>query len=415
MRRLAIIPLMGFLFTTNIEIAQAKDPYPIIKKQGEVQEQLSSLSTRMDQLNKEFYRLKENKSKVEFELTKSTNAIKEKTKIKENTLKQVNNLKVDIHSLNIEYYIALEKFNARANVLKKRLSIMQGRNQTIDYISVLLDSKSLSNLFNRITAMTIFVDADKELLKQTLADQEEISKKKEELEKVQKKLDQEQNLLTVQLNEIESEKNKQSELLIQIQEQQSKVVLERREMEEKNASLLEEQQNLAKQLSLSVNPTSINFSSNEVPTEYLPYYISSGEKYGVDWPVLAAIHSTETTYSTDPDMVSSAGAIGHMQFLVLTWIGYSYDSGNGQPAPDIDITDPNVIKRGNGYGTDADGDGKADPYNLADSIESAAKYLSKNGYAMNPARAIWHYNHAQWYVDEVLIKAKLIKEKYEPF
>lgn len=70
----------------------------------------------------------------------------------------------------------------------------------------------------------------------------------------------------------------------------------------------------------------------------------------------------------------------------------------------------NVIKRGNGYGTDGDGDGKADPFNLADSIESAAKYLAKNGYATNPAKAIWHYNHAAWYVDKVLAEAQKIKQ-----
>ncbi|MFD5854185.1 lytic murein transglycosylase [Cytobacillus pseudoceanisediminis] len=96
--------------------------------------------------------------------------------------------------------------------------------------------------------------------------------------------------------------------------------------------------------------------------------------------------------------------------MPLTWIGYKYDDGNGRAPAHIDITDLNIIKLGGGYGTDGDGDGKADPFNLADSIESAAKYLASNGYSKNPAKAIFQYNHAQWYVDEVLNEATRIKQ-----
>jgi murein DD-endopeptidase MepM/ murein hydrolase activator NlpD len=59
------------------------------------------------------------------------------------------------------------------------------------------------------------------------------------------------------------------------------------------------------------------------------------------------------------------------------------------------------------WGMDADGDGVADPWNPEDAIFSAARYLAAAGGATDLPRAIFAYNHAQWYVDEVLAGARL--------
>ena len=52
---------------------------------------------------------------------------------------------------------------------------------------------------------------------------------------------------------------------------------------------------------------------------------------------------------------------------------------------------------------DANGDGKADPWDIEDAIYSTAKYLAANGAAEGNFRdAVFAYNHADWYVEEVL-------------
>lgn len=119
-----------------------------------------------------------------------------------------------------------------------------------------------------------------------------------------------------------------------------------------------------------------------VPTEYIPYYKAAGEKYGIDWSVLAAIHDIETDYSRIKIMVSSVGAVGHMQFMPATF---------------------------KAYGVDGDGDGRRNAYSLPDSIYSAANYLSKSGYKKDVRKAIWHYNHAEWYINDVLETASKIR------
>jgi cell wall-associated NlpC family hydrolase len=56
----------------------------------------------------------------------------------------------------------------------------------------------------------------------------------------------------------------------------------------------------------------------------------------------------------------------------------------------------------NGVATDEDGDGTASVYDAADAIAGAAKYLVAHGAQQDPAAAIFAYNHASWYVQEVL-------------
>ncbi len=120
--------------------------------------------------------------------------------------------------------------------------------------------------------------------------------------------------------------------------------------------------------------------SFQVPPFLIPIYQAAGIEYQVPWQVLAAINEIETDYGRNLS-VSSAGAVGWMQFL------------------------PSTFKR---YAVDANGDGVADPYNPVDAIFTAARYLHAAGASSNLAQAIFAYNHASWYVQSVLLRAKLI-------
>jgi hypothetical protein len=56
------------------------------------------------------------------------------------------------------------------------------------------------------------------------------------------------------------------------------------------------------------------------------------------------------------------------------------------------------------YGVDGDGDGRRDVYDPVDAVLGAANYLCASGAGQisGLARAIWAYNHADWYVEAVL-------------
>ena len=115
-----------------------------------------------------------------------------------------------------------------------------------------------------------------------------------------------------------------------------------------------------------------------IPPFLLPIYQACGTQYGIPWQVLASINRIETAFGTNLN-VSSAGALGWMQFMPATW---------------------------RTYGVDANSDGREDPYNPVDAICAAARYLRASGGQEDLAGAIFAYNHADWYVDEVLLYAR---------
>jgi murein DD-endopeptidase MepM/ murein hydrolase activator NlpD len=113
--------------------------------------------------------------------------------------------------------------------------------------------------------------------------------------------------------------------------------------------------------------------------QLLDLWKKAGEAYGVPWNVLAAINKIESNFGRNMGP-SSAGAVGWMQFMPSTWLR---------------------------WGTDANGDGVADPWNPVDAIYSAARYLAASGAATDIRRAVFAYNHAVWYVNDVLALAQL--------
>ncbi|HEY2306259.1 MAG TPA: lytic transglycosylase domain-containing protein [Streptosporangiaceae bacterium] len=119
------------------------------------------------------------------------------------------------------------------------------------------------------------------------------------------------------------------------------------------------------------------------PTSYIQLFQESAAHYcpGLPWTVLAAIGQIESGDRANPG-VSSAGAMGPMQFLPSTWAEWGI-TAFGEPGP------PNIL----------------DPF---DAVPSAARYLCAAGGATAAGlpRAIFAYNHADWYVTEVLGLAK---------
>jgi murein DD-endopeptidase MepM/ murein hydrolase activator NlpD len=121
-------------------------------------------------------------------------------------------------------------------------------------------------------------------------------------------------------------------------------------------------------------------SSQGLPFPVLQgYWQRAGSTYGIPWQVLAAINKVESNFGRNMGP-SSAGAIGWMQFMPSTW---------------------------QRWGMDADGDGIADPWDPQDAIFAAARYLAAAGGRTDISRGVFAYNHAQWYVDEVLGLARL--------
>jgi len=126
-------------------------------------------------------------------------------------------------------------------------------------------------------------------------------------------------------------------------------------------------------------------------TSYLQLFRAAAARYcpAMSWTVLAAIGQIESADGQDVGP-SSAGALGPMQFLPSTWAEWGIDGFGPSGPPDI--------------------------MNPLDAVPSAARLLCAAGAASGTQaglrRAIFAYNHAGWYVSEVLALAARYAAEY---
>ena len=120
-----------------------------------------------------------------------------------------------------------------------------------------------------------------------------------------------------------------------------------------------------------------------IPEDYLTVYRDSAQKYGIDAMILAAVGQIETEHGqggkSNTCVSSPAGAQGPMQFMPETWAQ---------------------------AGLDGDGDGREDVCDYRDAIPAAAKYLVDGGAPEDYRAALFQYNRANWYVEDVLEQAE---------
>jgi murein DD-endopeptidase MepM/ murein hydrolase activator NlpD len=134
------------------------------------------------------------------------------------------------------------------------------------------------------------------------------------------------------------------------------------------------------EISIPVSFTTPPANPQRVPLSTLhTLWRRAGYAYGIPWNVLAAINKIESNFGQNMGP-SSAGAVGWMQFMPSTWLR---------------------------WGMDADGDGIADPWNPTDAIFAAARYLAAAGGQTDLYRGVFAYNHAHWYVRDVLDLARV--------
>jgi soluble lytic murein transglycosylase-like protein len=117
------------------------------------------------------------------------------------------------------------------------------------------------------------------------------------------------------------------------------------------------------------------------PGVLLRYYRQAQRRFGVGWHVLAAVNFVESAFGRVRSP-SSAGALGPMQFMPLTWEAYGLGGNVRKPR---------------------------------DAIMGAANYLRASGAPRDYWGALYAYNHSASYVEAVLRYADQMKRDVRSF
>jgi hypothetical protein len=128
----------------------------------------------------------------------------------------------------------------------------------------------------------------------------------------------------------------------------------------------------------------------DIPPHYLLAYRSAARRFGLGeegWSFVAAIGKIESDHgrSRAPGVRSGQNAHGCCAGPMQIHNGFGSGAGTW-----------------GAFEVDGDGDGRTDIYDIEDAAATAARYLAANGAPTAWRDAIFAYNHAGWYVEDVV-------------
>ena len=112
--------------------------------------------------------------------------------------------------------------------------------------------------------------------------------------------------------------------------------------------------------------------------------VAANSGCGLDWSILAGLEKEETDFGRNPDMyvAHNGGIVGIVQMQPGNWAIFAPPGG--------------------------------DPFNQQDALTAAARYLCANGAGQDIRAALFAYNHADWYVDDVQRWAQTVRRAGQP-
>lgn len=233
-----ILPLV-LTYHSNAFASKLSD---LQNKQKQVEDKRSSVNSSIQKKDKQISNingqqmdLESQMKQIEAEINSTDHKIQEKQLQVSNTKEQIAELKKNIESLK-------KRIEERDQLLKQRARAMQTNGGSVNYMDVILESESISDLIDRLSAVTTLVNADKEIIDQQKKDKADLEKKQADVEK---KLIALQGMVN-DLQQMKSQLNQQQEKKKEIM---TALAAQKKHLEEDKFSLQEEQKVLAAQKS----------------------------------------------------------------------------------------------------------------------------------------------------------------------
>lgn len=225
-----LLLLMITVITSPVVAGEIDD---LRKQQNIINNQLEKLKNTLKQVDQE----KKNVAQEIVELDQKLNEAQKElaateAKLKETQAKLTNTMK--------ELKDAEERVKEQQDDLNVRLRTMY-KTGPVDYIEVILGSSSFSDFLTRLDMVQRIIEADKNLLAEFKVRQEEVAKKKAELEEQQRLIAAQRDTINARRAQIAAYRGNRQRLMAQLEEQ-------KKEYELQVAKLQKDSENLRRQI-----------------------------------------------------------------------------------------------------------------------------------------------------------------------
>lgn len=194
------MPNTAFAVQKNVELEKEKE---------EVQKKKSELESEISQKEEALNEIKQQQTSVEQEIKRLDLAVSETRGKIDNTRAQIQETKEEIERLEAEMKVLEERIQKRDELIKERMRGFQQSGGVVSYVDVLLGAKSFNDFINRVSAVSTFVQADRDIMKEHEADIKLLEENKAEVK----------SLLAQQEEQLKELDRLEAQLQSQIQEQ----------------------------------------------------------------------------------------------------------------------------------------------------------------------------------------------------
>jgi peptidoglycan hydrolase CwlO-like protein len=354
--------------------------------EGRVEDRDARLDERLQDLNETGASLKRAQARVD-EVGARAEELASQTGALEDELAQQQDAYADARKGYEARAVAVYKGTGDAGLLL----ILEGMLGTGEGLASSVGAQAAEVLLGGKEDLDAYADAREELAntkRQLSQKQEEYGAVRSEADARMRDLEDERDGLEASIGELRESRNQAEDRIEELEAAEKERIQRRRAATRVAATEEDEAAKRRAEQEAEVARDEIVVAPVDLPVEaYMKLYKKAASDYGFagDWYVLAAVGQVESNHGQTMGP-STAGAMGPMQFLPSTW-KYS--------------------------GVDGNGDGEANIMDPRDAIPAAANYLRVGGAPDDWSAALYSYNHAEWYVDQVLAVAETYRQADE--
>jgi peptidoglycan hydrolase CwlO-like protein len=354
--------------------------------EGRVEDRDARLDERLQDLNETGASLKRAQARVD-EVGARAEELASQTGALEDELAQQQDAYADARKGYEARAVAVYKGTGDAGLLL----ILEGMLGTGEGLASSVGAQAAEVLLGGKEDLDAYADAREELAntkRQLSQKQEEYGAVRSEADARMRDLEDERDGLEASIGELRESRNQAEDRIEELEAAEKERIQRRRAATRVAATEEDEAAKRRAEQEAEVARDEIIVAPVDLPVEaYMKLYKKAASDYGFagDWYVLAAVGQVESNHGQTMGP-STAGAMGPMQFLPSTW-KYS--------------------------GVDGNGDGEANIMDPRDAIPAAANYLRVGGAPDDWSAALYSYNHAEWYVDQVLAVAETYRQADE--